>query len=151
MADCIHHPEQPHVPGTPPRVDARPIFGWDAGANSVREESGSARLVFTMGKVVGAVVGIAAQRADVGNYTRITHAFSFVQNSAGQPRAQIMEAGVLKGQAFGYTESTAFEIWRVGSSILYIIDGVRRYVSRTPSTGTIFAACALYGSGDAVP
>lgn len=148
--ECYQVPAVPGQPEIPARTDIIPTFAWDSGANSVDTVVGDASLRFTMRKVVGVVLGLTTDRDAVLDYARMTHAFFFNQTPAGAMRAQVMEAGVLKGQKIAYTNTTNFEIRRVGEIVTYRIDGELFYASRMPSSGELTAGVALYGTGDQV-
>ena len=57
MSTCITTPEQPYVPGIPSRAVVTPVYGWDAGANSLQQYPGDARIRFTMEPAIGVVLG----------------------------------------------------------------------------------------------
>lgn len=150
---CTDYPATPAIPGVtavPARAEYVPIFDWDAGANSVQEFAGDCRTRFTMRKVVGAYVGLTNTRENVTMRERLSHAFYFTQTSNGQQIAQIVEAGRPRGTTFPYTPTTEFEIRRIGSEVVYLVDGEVRLVSDSPFSGTAIVGTSLYGTADIV-
>lgn len=149
---CIVYPVQPYVPAVPARFDVTTSMDWDAGANSVDELDGDVRLVFDCKKVVGVVIGLVAERGDVTDYARMSHAFHFYQTPGGQPQVVVMEFGRAIGTPTPYApDVTTFEILRVGGAVSYRIDGEVTQQSRVPSAGVVMAGCSVYATDDTVP
>lgn len=156
---CTVIPEQPYIPPNAARVDTTADFGWNAGANSIVEVTGNANLQFDMPAVIGVIVGITNTREDSGNRDRITHGFYFGRNGAGNPAYQIFEAGVTRMDLAPYTAGDQFRITRIGGVVRYYKwdpgkggAWVLLYTSGTSSkSDPIYAACAMYASGDEIP
>lgn len=145
---CVTYPAQPAVPPQPARpsvVRHYQVLAWNAGANSVVTQEGDCVCTFTMKRVVGVVVGLTAQRENVTDYQRLTHALYFHSG-----RFNVMERGTVKSDAFAYANGDEFKIQRVRNEVTYIHNGKRVYTSRLPSSGEVSVGCALYASGDAI-
>ena len=151
MSTCITTPEQPYVPGTPSRAVVTPVYGWDAGANSLQQYPGDARIRFTMEPAIGVVLGLTNTRDNPESMPRISHGFLFNKSHAGTPQWQVIEAGVVKTGPGTYTGATEFRVDRAGTQVSYFVNGALVYASRTPFTGMAICATALYASGDTVP
>lgn len=151
MTSCITTPARPASPGTPTRVVSVPAYGWDAGANSVRTVTGDLQLRFTMGSVLGAVIGLVPDRDNTGDMARITHGFLFNQGPDGSMRYAVIESGVVRRGSATYTSSTEFKVVRTGSQVVYLVDGAPVYASVVPCVGAQLCGCALYASNDGVP
>lgn len=150
---CVDYPAtpgSPGVPSVPPRTEYVPSFEWDAGANSIEEFAGSCRVKFTMRKVLGAVIGLTNTRESPAQRERLSHAFYLTQTGGGDPIAQIMESGRVRGVAFPYTPETEFEIRRIGPEVVYLVDGEVVRTSAVPFVGTAVVGAAIYASEDAV-
>lgn len=150
---CTDYPERPAVPGTPPvpaRNEAKQVRAWDAGANSVDELADSVRLAFTQARVVGAVIGLTADRRDVASIDRYMHAFYFFQTGSGQPRYQVREGERLVGQPRTYAAGDHFEIQRAAGRARYLHEGLRVHESAAVS-GSVSVGSALFATGDTAP
>lgn len=148
---CVVLPPIAPTPYKPAVEVLKPTYAWDAGATSITNESGDAVLTCVdMVRCVGAIVGIAPTQGNDADRTRITHGFYFFTGSNGAPRAQAVERGQARGPVVTYGVDTYFEIQRVGDRVSYLVDGGVIYRSTVPSTGTVWAACALYAPGDSV-
>lgn len=151
MTNCITTPERAASPGAPSRVVADPVYGWNAGANSSRAIAGDLQLRFTMGAVLGVVVGLVPNRTSPGDMARITHGFLFNQGPDGGMRYAVIESGAVRNGSAGYTESTEFKVIRTGTNVVYVVDDARVYVSAVTCAGPQLCGCALYASNDCVP
>lgn len=148
---CYTIPAQPFIPSSPPRIDSVPVFAWNAGANSVVERAGNVRLAFTMGEVLGVIVGLTQDREAVGSPDRMSHGFVFTMSANGRPMAQVREGARVVTAAEVYVPGeTLFEVLRTGSTVLYRRDGAVIYTSRRPSDGIVSVGCAIYATGDRV-
>lgn len=148
---CTHYPAQEHVPARPPRIERRADFSWNAGGNSVAQQSGDFIIRDTMGAVAGVVWGITQTRDNVTNPARITHGFMFTQTTSGEPRFAIVESGTTVVPAHAYAIGDLFEIRRVAGHVQYEREGAVVYRSRKPSTGAALVGSSLYASGDTIP
>lgn len=151
-----YQPATPAVPGVPAHTEYRTDFAWNAGANSVVAQAGNFVLRDTMPLVVGVVWGVrpSSERETEpanGRYQRMTHAWYFHQNGAGNAIAHIMESGGVIGAPIPYGPDDLFEIRRAGDVVSYWHAGVPRYTSRKASVGEVMATSAIYGTGDAIP
>lgn len=149
---CVTYPAVEAVAGIPGRIDVVPVRAWDAGANSEQVLDGDVRVAFTIGQVLGAVIGFTQDRESAGSADRMSHAFAFTTDAAARPVAQVREGARVVTAAVPYDiESTEFEIRRTGGTVRYLRDGVVIYTSRAKSAGELSVACAVYGSGDVLP
>lgn len=148
---CITIPEQPYIPLVPSRFDPVPQFAWNGGANSIAELDGSVRAAFTMGGVVGVVVGFTQDLTNVANRARITHGLFFHSTPSGQPVYQIIEAGIVRTPPVNYVPGDAFEIQRAAGAVVYLHEGATAYRSLVPLVGMVSVGSCLYATGDAIP
>lgn len=139
------------VTAVPARIEVTPVFGWEAGANSVDMLDGDVRVASDMDMVIGAIWGFTQDREGNPAKERITHGFYFSQSN-NQPRYQVMESGRALTQPAAYAAlSDLFEVRRIGSAVTYLVNNVRVFSSRAPLVGELSVGSALYASGDGVP
>lgn len=148
---CITYPELPYIAPTPARLVYHNDFSWNAGANSVDQLDGDVVCAFSMGRVVGVVVGFTQDREGVEDFARMSHAFSFSQSEAGEMQVRVMEAGKIRSAPMTYNDTTAFELRRINGAVSYCMDGAAVYVSRVVSSGTLSVGTSLYATGDEAP
>lgn len=149
---CITIPAVPAVPSIPARIEYIPTFRWDAGANSEVEQTGDCYARWTMPHApVGSVCGFASARGDVADINRITHGIIFSQDAQGEGRYDIIESGVTLGVQRAYTSETVFELRRIGSSVVYLVDAAVLHDSTAPLEGPVLVSTSLYASGDSMP
>lgn len=155
--DCVVVPAADAVASVPGYIVTTPQFGWDAGARSVTKLEGDVEVTFSMGAVVGAVVGLCATEDPVTTGVRdaISHGFYAYTDGGRQFLAQIMEHGARKGAVIDYGETDVFRIWRVGDVVMYTIEDDTGYVyfrrtSTEPLEGEVEVVSALYATGDKI-
>lgn len=149
---CTHYPAVPAQPYIPASYQITPTYAWDAGANSTTALDGNVAMNLTeMDVVVGVVVGLTQQRAVVEDYARMSHAFYFHSNQAGQRLYQVMESGVVRTANATYTTGTTFSIRRINDAVVYVVNSVVVYRSTVASTGQVSVGTSMYGSGDTIP
>lgn len=151
---CVVVPAAPGVPSVPGYEVRSPQAGWDSGARSVTQLSGDAELSFSMGDVVGVVVGITPAGTDVAVREAITHGFYMFTDGGRARQFQVYESGERIGVQGTYAVDDVFYIRRVGDRVFYSLENAGqvffRYASRVPLAGDIEALSALYASGDQV-
>lgn len=147
---CTSYPEQPHVPGTPSRLEKYPDFGWNAGANSITSRGGDFFIRDTMDAVTGVAWGIVTNRLNVPDPNRITHGFMFSRDSNANPRFRVIESGKVVMAERPYVAGDEFEIQRVAGWVTYWHAGEQVHASATPSAGEVLVGSSLYGSGDTI-
>lgn len=147
---CTTYPEQAYVAGQAAYAETAPLAGWDAGANSVDSQTGNCEVAFGMGLVVGVIVGLTTDLEDVADYTRLTHALYFHQDTGGHPVYSVIESGQIVRAAESYALSDTWAIRRVGATVSYFRNSLRVMVSQAPSSGELSVGSALYYSGDMI-
>lgn len=148
---CINYPAVAYQAARPASVSYANDYGWNAGANSIDSQTGDCELAWTMELAIGVVCGLASSRADVTDFSRITHGWFFDTDSAGAPRARVVESGQLLGGAFGYDATTLFKVRRIAGIVTYWLGADLLRTSTEASVGEVWAGCALYASGDTIP
>lgn len=147
---CTTYPEQAYVAGQAAYAETAPLAGWNAGANSVDSQTGDCEVAFGMGLVVGVIVGLTTDLEDVADYTRLTHALYFHQDTGGHPVYSVIESGQIVRAAESYALSDTWAIRRVGATVSYFRNSLRVMVSQAPSSGELSVGSALYYSGDMI-
>lgn len=147
---CIIIPEQPFIARVPSRVDEVPQFAWNGGANSIAELEGNVRAAFSMGLVIGVVIGLTQDLSNIANRARVSHGFYFHCSAAGSPLFQVIESGVLVTPALPYVNGDGFEIQRIGSAVAYFHEGELSYRSLEPLSGSVSVGTSMYATGDQV-
>lgn len=148
--DCLVCPEQQLRTGSPSRFDARPVIGWNAGANSISRLDGAVHVVIPMSRgTAGAVIGLKGERTRNTLPVLIEHGWYFASIGAACV-AQVMERGSTKTVASAYAENDLFEIRRQGGNVRYFKNGVPAYTSSVPSSGSKVVNACLYASGDRI-
>ena len=117
---------------------------WDAGASLIESMAQDGAFVFTVGQSIGIVCGLTATDLDAF-YGKISHAF-WIETG----RCKVMESGSSKTGFYATTPATIYKIERVQSTVRYYTDGVLRYTSLVPSTGTVLLDCSLFAYGDTI-
>lgn len=148
---CINYPAVAYQPARPASLSFASDYGWNAGANSVDSQAGDCELVWAMEQAVGVVIGLTSDRVDVTDFGRITHGWLFDTDNAGAPRARVVESGQLLGAAYWYDATTLFKVMRIAGVVTYWRGTELLRTSTYPSLGEVWAGCALYASGDAIP
>lgn len=151
---CATYPEIPGVPGIPPRTEVSDDYGWNSGANSLLEVEGDFELRFDEmeGGAVGAVIGVMpAIRENQGDYTRVTHGFYFTKTAGGTSQVSIIESGRTVAGPMSYPLDGVFTLQRIGTSIIYMVEGGFQYTSLRALEGTAMAATSLFATSDQVP
>lgn len=151
---CVFVPAAEGVPSVPGYEVRSPQAGWDAGARSTEQQSGDAQLSFSMGDVVGVVVGVSPAGTEVAVREAITHGFYTFTDGGRARQFQVYESGERLGAQGEYSVDDVFYIRRVGERVFYTVENAGqvlfRYASRAPLAGNIEAMSALYASGDQV-
>lgn len=125
--------------------------GWNAGANSVDRLDGNVRTAFQVDIAAAGAVGFAYERADVGRFDTLTHAFYFDTDPVeGFRRVACMELGRLMSVPMPYVRADEFELKRVDGCVAFSINGERVYDSPNLSIGTVLVGAALYRAQDRV-
>lgn len=155
---CTLIPAVEAVPYVPARIEVKNNYGWNAGANSIKECAGAARVTFTMERqVVGVVIGFTGTRENPRNKDRITHGLYFSTSQSGRPQYQVIESGKLRGEVWeAVPHEDQYRIERRAGRVAYLInygDGWEVfYESGAPSTDSpIFVGNTIYASGDTTP
>lgn len=125
-------------------VKTSTTYAWDAGATSSSTRGADLVASFTLG---GASVGIIAGLAPAGSlpsYASVEHGF-LAQD--GLP-LQIIESGSVAASFLEtFTADTQAQIYRVGTSVYYVV-GDQAYSSGKPSSGAKALQAVLYAPGD---
>lgn len=153
--DCVVVPAAPEIPSTPGYLVYTPQLAWDAGARSVEQLDGDVELSFTMGAVIGAVVGLCAiDTATSGVREEISHGFYMFIDGGNPQQLQVYERGERVGAVASYESTDTFYIRRIGDRVIYSLEAggvvLFRYASSTPLAGPVEVLSALYASGDMV-
>ena len=145
----VYYPEQPGTKptGGTPATESSFLYdynlGWNAGARSLGFFSGDGYTEYKVSpSLVAAVAGLNDVDMDAG-YDNIDHAF-YLANGV----ARIMEQGADKLYIGPYASGGVFKIDRTGGVVRYYINGVLKYTSENPSSGTVFLDVSMYSGGD---
>lgn len=132
------------------RID-HPSFGWDAGANSVKELDGDVQLLIPIPmQALGIVVGLKSHRQYVTTPNLIDYGWKFITTEFGQSYAFPVERGATVGNTLPRTVTDVFEITRVNHVVRYYKNGVLVRTSPRLSTGKVLVNACLYASGDTI-
>lgn len=147
---CVVCPEQEPEPGTPSRYEQRAVIGWNAGSNTVASVDGDLHLVLPMDDgLAGGVVGLKGSRERNTLPVLIEHGWYFT-SVGGAGVAQVMERGIPKTIATGYTAADRFEVRRQSGHVSYFKNATKVYTSADQSDGAKIVNACLYASGDQV-
>lgn len=147
---CVSIPPQAAVPAVPASTSIARVFAWDAGANSVSILPDDVEMVCSLDAVVGVVVGFTADRTDVQDFNRLSHAFYFHYAANGSNVVSIMENGRITAPAVLYTLQSQMKIRRVGSRVSYYTGNTLWQHSFQESVGNLSVGSALFADGDAI-
>jgi hypothetical protein len=144
------------IPGDPPTpgtsgIPARPanfFIGWNAGANSLRDEpipAGDFQYWFIpSASAVGIVSGVGPAIND-GQYLLIPYGF-YITNGT----FRVIEHGALKTLADDFFDGAGFYITRRGNRIDYYHNSTLVYHSTVPTAGALVADAELYMGDDQI-
>lgn len=150
MPVCTTYPATPRIYGNPEYISYSPIIGWNAGANSIKIQSGDCYCSWQVNnEVVGAVMGFSPPSRPSYRYADLTHALIVISVN-GAKAVQVMESGRYKTAVAPLSNGSTLRIQRLRDDVEYLINGVVIYTSDVLSMGTIRAGAVLYSSGDKI-
>ena len=152
----VYVPAQPAVPPqvqygqytfTTDNIQVNFNQGWNAGARSVGESTGSFAVDFTTTSTSkGVVVGLTSGPQST-DYTTFAYAWR-----CGAGSAFVTERGVPKSAPVPYADDTLLRVQRRGAVVSYYANDTLVYTSTVPSSPntTLYAVSSLYFGGDQV-
>lgn len=150
VTGCVDCPYIPPVAEVPAHLDATPLVGWNAGANSIIWRDGDHRCVWTPGGApLGIVCGFKQARALQTRPELVVYGW-FVQSLAGQTRCSVIERGIEKTSHLEMAPGDQLEIRRKNGIVSYRQNGREIYVSSIASAGVNLVNACLYVSGDSI-
>ena len=157
MADCYYDnsgclvcPEVDAKPAVPGYYVSRPVVGWSAGANTVKQLDGDVHAVFSLpGGTAGAAIGFKTSRTRQVVPDLVLFGFYF-QSVGGADVVQVIESGVMKTSPVLRAGTDTFEVRRIIGNVEYLITKTLVYTSTLKSVGSIVLNACLYASGDEI-
>lgn len=138
------YPAVAAVPGSPARVDYQANSGWNSGARTVDAIPPFGVFTGTMFATL-----VATQLGFSDRFFNHTYAYMTHSIVARPDEWHIVERGVRV--ATGYLPASAvLELRRLGSRVLYLVNGEEVYESTVPIAGEIYGAALMYSLGDGV-
>lgn len=156
---CVVIPAEAAIPARPARTELVNDSGWTAGANSIKEVEGDARVTFAMpAPVVAVVIGFTPTRDGPAMKERITHGLYFGADASGEQFVQVFEGGRMRGEPMRhFPVADQFRIERKAGVVTYSINRDEQgwdviYTSGTPCAyNPVMVGNSIYSSGDMTP
>lgn len=147
---CLITPECPAIITVPSSHRSIPVFGWNAGANSLQILDGDVFCRFQVpAHQVGTRIGLKQTRYPQALPNVLTHGFYFQRSLVDL--FQVMEGGSVRTTLAERAADDVFEIRRVRGQVTYWRNGALVYTSDVMSYGPVLVGACLYASGDSLP